>query len=74
MPWRNWERSKEKTVKGEASRGYSFIPSTEALKHYSKLSALEKLQWLKTANDFVNLVVSEEKRELWERYSKGRPT
>ena len=60
-------------MKGEASLGYSFIPSTEALKHYSKLSALEKLQWLKDANDFVSLAVSERKRKLWDRYSKGIP-
>jgi len=58
-------------VKGEASRGYSFIPSTEALKHYAKLSAIEKLQWLKKANDFVNLAVPERKRELWIKFING---
>ena len=58
-------------MKGETSQGYSFTPNTEALKHFRKLSPLEKLQWLKMVNDFVNLAVPEKKRELWEKYRKG---
>ena len=55
--------------------GFEYAVSDEAIREHRKLSAWDKLRWLRQANAFINRFASEKTKRLHEHFrrAKSRP-
>ena len=52
-------------------RGFEYAVSDEALREHGKLSAWDKLRWLRQANIFIARFASAKTKRLHERFRSG---
>lgn len=55
----------------KADGGFEYSVSDEALREHRKLSARDKLRWLRQANAFVARFASEKVKRLHDRFRSG---
>lgn len=57
--------------KKKTEGGFEYAVSDEAIREHRKLSAWDKLRWLRQANAFIARFATEKTRRLHERFRSG---
>lgn len=52
-------------------KGFFYTFEEEKILEYMKLSTEDKLKWLQEINEFTNMVLTDEEKELREKLRKG---
>lgn len=56
---------------GKVEGGFEYAVSEESIREHRKLSAWDKLRWLRQANAFIARFATEETKRLHERFRSG---
>lgn len=54
------------------NKGFYYYLEDEKIEEYSKLSVEQKLQWLEEVNEFTNLFLTQEEKELRTKLKTGQ--